>query len=240
MVILAHFLKAGLSNSSSTLSLIIEDNRFTGLAKLFLMTSMNSLNKPRVLALCDQAFSEVLKNQEGLQVILSESFSLEVFSDERSLFLDNLEFFVWKFGQWPVFQAIQARNSKGLGTVAVCNKSYIDLKVLDTFFSLAEVVISILSFDESRGTAKCVHLRGYVKNTEEVVGFLIEGDLVKECKVNEPKSNKGPNSTFRLEMTEEEKTMKDLTPLPYEKNHPVYNFDPNDSPDEEGDEDDYF
>ena len=168
---------------------------------------------------------------------------MSVFEDPRVIFLDSLEVFIWTKGEKEVFEALENRCRKGLGTVIACNKSYCNGKVLESFLSLAEIIVSILDFSNNQGTAKCVHLRGYLKNTEEISAFVKEGEVIKEVKANQAAGpQKGPNTTFRLGMTEEEKKMKDSTPLPYEKFHPVMNFDPADydSPDEEGDDDDHY
>ena len=56
------------------------------------------------------------------------------------------------------------------------------------------------------------------------------------------KKQVAPSTTFRLDVNEEEKKMREVTPLPYEKNDRLIKIEEQDyvSPDEEGDEDDFY
>lgn len=242
MVILTHFLKAGLSNSHTSMAFIVEDRRFTGLGKLFMLTVMQATNKAKALLTFDPSCPEVLEC-EVIRLNLIENLGLDLANDSRLLFIDSLEFLIWKIGENQVFNAIKERTLNGLGTVIVCNTSYMNKESVNRFYSLAEICVNLLDFASDKGTAKCVHVRGFIKNTEEVAGFIVDGLTVKERKVEKEKAqSKAHAATFRLDVNDEEKKMKDLTPLPYEKNHPVINYDPNDyeSPDEEGDDDDFY
>ena len=242
MVILTHFLKAGLSNSHTSMTLLVEDKRFTGCGKLFMLTVMQAVSKPKVLITFDPIYPEILEC-EVIRLNLIENFEFDLVNDLRLLFIDSLESLIWKLDESRVFNSIKKRTMNGLGTVIVCNKSYMDKEIVSRFYSLAEICVNLLDFAVDKGTAKCVHVRGYLKNTEEVSGFVVEGLTVKERNVKKEKAqNKAHAATFRLDINDEEKKMKDLTPLPYEKNHPVINYDPNDyeSPDEEGDDDDFY
>lgn len=241
MVVLAHLLRAGLSNSAGSLTLIMDDNRFAGIGKVFWLNIAKNCSHAKFLIISDPRLSQFMQGEEFLSILPRKSFDFSVFDDPRVLFLDSLEIILWVFEEKQVLEALEKRCNKGLGTVLVCNKSYCNEKVLEKFLSLAEIIVNVLDFANNSGTVKCVHLRGYVKNTEEISSFVKEGETIKEVKLAQA-AQKGPNSTFRLGMSEEEKKMKDLTPLPYEKFHPIQNFDPGefDSPDEEGDDDDFF
>ena len=116
-------------------------------------------------------------------------------------------------------------------------------EILEKYCLLAEIITIIMAFSKNRGIAKSIHIRGYIKNTQETAEFEVVEDLVKEAK-NESKVTKSvPTTTFRLEVNEEEKKMREITPLPYEKKiERLIKIEDQDyiSPDEDGDEDDYY
>lgn len=243
MVILAHALKFALSNSAESLTLLLDDNRFSGLGKLFWLNLVKNFTKTKLLIISDPRLVQYLQGQEVTCLFPKQQIDLSIFEDPRVIFLDSLEVIIWIAGEKKVFEALENRCRMGLGTVIACNKSYCNGKTLENFLSLAEIIVSILDFKSNQGTVKCVHLRGYVKNTEEISAFVMEGENIKEVKISQASGpQKAPKTTFKLGISEEEKKMKDSTPLPYEKFHPVINFNPAeyDSPDEEGDDDVYY
>ena len=108
MVLLQHILDAKLSNSNNTLLIIEEDNRFTGLAKMFwariLSSSVHKANT-RVLILdynslqLQSMYPDLLKLQfENKIPNLSDSKpNLDI--DDRLTFLDNFEQAVFWHGE---------------------------------------------------------------------------------------------------------------------------------------------
>ena len=133
------------------------------------------------------------------------------------------------------------RIDQGYGTIIVSNKSYIGQSTLEKFCSLAEILTIINSFANERGNAQCTHLRGYTKTLQENVDFEVNGETVFESKKTVSTSKKAPKTTFRLGVNEDERKMREITPLPYEKQNRLIKIEEQDyiSPDEEGDDDDY-
>lgn len=120
MVLLQHILDAKLSNSHSTLIIIEEDNRFTGLAKLFwarILKSSVQKADTRVLILDYNSLSlqtmypDLLKLQfENKIPNLSDSKpSLDI--DERLTFLDNFEQAVFWHGE-DLIKTLSSRRDR--------------------------------------------------------------------------------------------------------------------------------
>jgi hypothetical protein len=241
MVLLAHILKHSLSNSASSLTLIIESNQFTGLGKLFWLSILHSLDSPTVI-LSDSALQAFVSASSPVLSSLPHTFDHSLLSTQATLCIDNLEYHNWLLSPAFFYTAIKHRTEHNLPTVVVANSSYIDPAELSRFIGLASIVVVINSFDKKKGVAKCVHIRGYLKCTEEICGFEVEGEKVKEIKRVEKERKEVIQSTFRIGVSEEEKKVKDAMILPYEKVQNFVKIEEEDleSPDEEGDEDDYY
>ena len=241
MVILSHILKSSLSNSQTSLTLILEDHRFTGLGKLFWLNSIQSLTSSKLVLLSDPSLSASLSSSHTISIAPPNTFEKSVLETSDTLCIDSLEYLEWLIGYSDLYNAIKLRVERGLGTVVVINKSYMQESHVERYCLLAEIVVAIHKFMKGRGFVKCTHIRGFTKNTQENIEFEVIGDVVREAKAV-VKKQVAPSTTFRLDVNEEEKKMREVTPLPYEKNDRLIKIEEQDyvSPDEEGDEDDFY
>lgn len=238
MVILTHILKSSLSNTQTSLTLIIEDDRFTGLGKLFWLNCIRGLVSEKQVLISDPCLSF----PSALPIFPPNPFSESTLLSKEILCIDSLEYLSWLLGKSETFSMIKSRVDQGLGTIAVINKSFFTNGMTEKYCSLAEIITVICKFSKGRGVAQCTHIRGFIKNSQETTEFEVISDQVKEAKSQIKKKNQAPSTTFRIDLNEEEKKMKDITPLPYEKVGKLIQIADEDciSPDEEGDEDDFY
>ncbi|OMJ88828.1 hypothetical protein SteCoe_9127 [Stentor coeruleus] len=243
MVILSHLLKSSLSNTSSSLTLIIEDKQFTGLGKVIWLNSVHNFQGEKEILISENAFLGFLGSLSVSSMCPPSKISLSDLSTNKLLCIDSLEYLDWLIGTENLYKTIQKRAENGLGTLAVINKSYMGSYLTEKYSSLASILAIVNKYSNCKGQIKCVHSRGYCKFTEEFCAFEVVGDVVKEIKgISKPEVSVGPKSTFRLGVSEEEKKMREITPLPYEKTQGIIVRDQDDriSEDEEGDDDDYY
>jgi hypothetical protein len=168
--------------------------------------------------------------------------NLSLFESPKALCIDNLELLDWILGHETVYSLMKSRVNQKLPTLVSINSSYMSEKAYEKYTSLASIIGVINSYEKSRGVVKCIHIRGYTKNTQENTDFEVIGHEIVESKTHAKLSKPAPKTTFRLDVSEEEKKMREMTPLPYEKTDRLIQIDDEDyiSPDEEGDEDDYY
>lgn len=243
MVILSHLLKSSLSNTGSSLTLIIEDKQFTGLGKVIWLNSVRNFQGEKEILISENAFLGLLGSLSVSSMCPPSTVTLASLSTNKLLCIDSLEYLDWLLGTENLYKTLQKRAENGFGTLAVINKSYMGTCLTEKYASLASILAIANTYSNYQGQIKCVHTRGYCKFTEEFCNFEVVGDIVKEAKsINKPGVSVGPKSTFRLGVNEEEKKMREVTPLPYEKSQGIIVRDQDDriSEDEEGDDDDYY
>lgn len=122
----------------------------------------------------------------------------------------------------------------------VCN-SDIPGPLYDFCRHFATIFVKVESHRNSKVLLHCCHSRGYTKQTTERWRLNLEGMIFTKHKVVEA-DVATHSATFRLELSEAEKQMKDATPLPYEKVSRLVTVEAEDelALDEEGDEDDFY
>ena len=109
---------------------------------------------------------------------------------------------------------------------------------------IANIYIEILHFEDNKGTCRCTHRRGLSKFTQEVCDFELKDGVIRAKKRGPEKKlpSAKHETTFRLDVTEEEKQMREQTPLPFEhRGGSLITVEPEDyiSSDDEGDQDLY-
>lgn len=128
-------------------------------------------------------------------------------------------------------------------TYTVINTSYIEKSLNNSYLSLAAIFVQVQSYSNNSGICECFHSRINQKFTHETCSFKLSGlDMTAMRYKNQTQSSSVPKSTFRLDSTEEEKKMREITPLPYEHRDRLITVEPEDyiSSDEEGDQDETF
>ena len=128
--------------------------------------------------------------------------------------------------------------------MTVVNSSFANPLQLKMLKYLASIYIEILNFQDNKGTCRCTHRRGLSKFTQELCDFEISDGTIRAKRHGKSKSipSTKHETTFRLDVTEEEKQMREQTPMPFEhRGNSLITVEPEDyiSSDEEGDQDLY-
>ncbi|CAG9330414.1 unnamed protein product [Blepharisma stoltei] len=263
MVLLAHILNAGLSNSLSELVIFQEDSRFTGIAKLLwansvkeitkksqaivLITDISSLRFIDYLDLPVQEASDPISSSCIINLIpnINKKFKIdpEIFSNDSIICIDNLEQAGHWIGEPSLLKTIDKRIKLRKSIYAVVNTNYLDKKLDSSYLSKSAILVQVKKYSRGSGVCECFHSRSNFKFTKETCGFTLSGAHVTPKRIAESASKAAaPKTTFRLDTSEEEKKMREITPLPYERKDRLITVEPEDyiESDEEGDEDETF
>lgn len=94
MVILTHILKSSLSNSSTSLTIFIEDNNFTGLGRLFWLNSVKSLSVPKHILISDQSFIPLVVSLSPVLIFPPNKLDESYLKTSEILCIDSLEYLI--------------------------------------------------------------------------------------------------------------------------------------------------
>lgn len=258
MVNIQHILQGTLSNSSVALGVFEEDMSCTGLGKLLWGKTAAGLaaSTPVAIVITDLGS---LQHLEGFPVVPCESQwqsadssmivdavarvgrtlpKLDLAAANKPIFIDSLEMLA--LAHTNLKSELSALVALQQGCYVVINSDLPD-PLHEFCRHFASIVVKVERHRSSYVLLRCSHLRQYTKYSTERWRLNLDG--IKFAKYRVVQADVATHSsTFRLELTEAEKQMKDSTPLPYEKASRLVTVEAEDAEplDEEGDEDEFY
>mmetsp|Transcript_30074 Transcript_30074/g.53318 ORF Transcript_30074/g.53318 Transcript_30074/m.53318 type:complete len:259 (+) Transcript_30074:3516-4292(+) len=258
MVNVQHILQGSLSNSASALGIFEEDMSCTGLGKVLWGKTAGGVmaSTPVVIIISDPGTLQHLPQLEIVQVespwqsqgnsVIVDAIprtarklpSLNLAAVQKPVFIDSLELLALAYKD---LQAdLSALVTQQTGCYLVIN-SDVKSPIHEFCRHFASIFVKVERHRGPFAILRCSHSRLYTKYSCERWRLNLEGMKFAKYKVIETDSATH-TASFRLELTEAEKKMKDATPLPYEKASRLVTIDAEDeeSPDDEGDEDEFY